>query len=184
MSIHVRTSKVFEAYASAYAKILVFIKFYVAGKNLRWLKIDLISWRRRTLSSLNIFPQSLYLRLNTFASKGAILLLISIADEIVHIFIVYVRRVNSLHTDFKLGFFSCANNIQIGEKNGMSSLFKQNKKGLKKYRLLFRKWNHWWKLRESRIVFRTLPNVCEEFFLLNTVNYFWKKLHHKCLTGF
>ena len=90
MSIHVRTSKVFEAYASAYAKILVFIEFYVAGKNLRWLKIDLISWRRRTLSSLNIFPQSLYLRLNTFASKGAILLLISIADEIIHIFIYNV----------------------------------------------------------------------------------------------
>ena len=44
---------------------------------------------------------------------------------------MYVRRVNSLHTNFELGFFSCANNIQIGEKNGMSSLFKQSKKGLK-----------------------------------------------------
>ena len=42
---------------------------------------------------------------------------------------MYVRRVNSLHTNFELGFFSCANNIQIGEKNGLSSLFKQSKKG-------------------------------------------------------
>ena len=76
----------------------------VAGKKI-FNKLDLCSWRRRLLISVNTLPQSSYLPLNKFASEVAILLIIIHNISFEQLLLIQILNTNAFYAQITFESF-------------------------------------------------------------------------------